>query len=313
MPNPLLFAWIGLLAIGLIALIVGSHRAIEHAQALVFGTRIPPFFIGITFVAVGTDLPEIANSIAASVAGHGDINMGDSVGSVATQATLVLGLLPWLAGSMSVGRKRVLVVTGLCAAALVLGGFFVSDGFLGRGDATMLILAWLVGSLVILKATGPLAEPALPVAARRSAYHALSLLGALVLVTAGATAAVSAFARLSEMAGVPEYILTFFLASIGTSLPELFVDVAALRRGLRDLALGDILGSNFVDATLSLGIGPLIAPTVVSGALGVRGAAATTGAILVGGALLAMRRKHDRLSGTLLLGVYAGLYLALLS
>ena len=313
MPDLLIFAWIGLLAVGLIALIVGSHRAIEHAQALVFGTRIPPFIVGITFVAIGTDLPEIANSIAASVAGHGDINVGDSVGSVATQATLVLGLLPWLAGPMAVSRKRVLVVTGLTAAAVILGGSFVSDGFLGRGDAALLLLAWLVGSVVIWRGTGPLAEPALPVAARRSAYHALSLLGALAIVTVGATVAVAAFVKLSEMAGVPEYILTFFVASIGTSLPELFVDVAALRRGLKDLALGDILGSSFVDATLSLGIGPMIAPTVVTGALGVRGAAAATVAMLLVGFLLALRRNHDRLSGILLLVAYVGLYLAVLS
>lgn len=312
MPYLTVFAWLGVLALSLTALVVASQRAIKHAEALVFGTRLPPFLIGITLVAVGTDLPEIANSIVASIAGHGDINVGDSVGSAATQATLVLGLLPWLGGSMEVSRKRVLVVCGACATALAIGGYLVSDGYLARPDAALLVAGWIIGSFVIWKGTGPIAEPALPVPAQKPASHALALFGALIGVTLAASLLVYAFVGLAELVGLPEYILTFFVASIGTSLPELFVDVAALRHGLKDLALGDILGSSFVDATLSLGIGPLLAPTLVNGPLALRGALTSAAAVALACVILLAGRKHGKLSGTALLAVYAGLYIAIL-
>ena len=68
---------------------------------------------------------------------------------------------------------------------------------------------------------------------------------------------------------VPEYLMAFLLASLGTSLPELMVDVTAVRRRQYDLAVGDALGSSFVDSTLSLGIGPLIAPIAVTSSIAV--------------------------------------------
>ncbi|MGI9627968.1 MAG: sodium:calcium antiporter, partial [Longimicrobiales bacterium] len=302
----MIFAWLGLVLVSLIGLVVASRSAIDHAQALAFGTKIPPFLIGITLMSVGTDLPEIANSIVASVGGHGDINVGDSIGSAVTQMTLVLGLLPWLAPPIDVSRKRVLVVCGACVAALLGGAWFVSDGYLARVEAAALLSWWVFGSVLIWKGTGPIAEPALPVPARKPLLNTLSLFGALIAVTISASALVFAFVRLSEAVGIPEYLLTFFVASIGTSLPELFVDVTALRRGLKDMALGDILGSSFVDATLSLGIGPLIAPTAVTAALAVRGAWVGAAAVALVAFVLVTRRQHNRLSGLMLIAVYVG-------
>lgn len=69
-----------------------------HLTELDSSSRIPPFVIGITLASIGTDLPEIANSIVASVTGHGDLNVGDAIGSATVQATLVHGLLPMIAG-----------------------------------------------------------------------------------------------------------------------------------------------------------------------------------------------------------------------
>ncbi len=304
--------WLAILLVSLGGMIAASRMAVEHAQALVFGTRMPPFLVGVTLLAVGTDLPEIANSIMASLAGHGDVNVGDSIGSTATQATLVLGLLPWLGGAMDATRKRVLLSCALCVIALAAGGWFVADGYLSRTDATFLVAAWVLGSTIMWIWSGPSAEPALPVSPLRPARHAVMLVLALSGLAAAAVFSVMAFVRIADLVGVPEYLLTFFVSSIGTSLPELLVDVGALRRGLKDLALGDVLGSSFVDATLSIGIGPLLAPTPVDGSLALRGALTTMGALALVGLVLGLRRKHDRVSGSLLIGVYAGVYLVLL-
>ena len=100
------------------------------------------------------------------------------------------------------------------------------------------------------------------------------------------------------------YIVGFLGAALGTSLPELIVDITALRRGQRDLAIGDVFGSSLVDATLSIGIGPIVAPTFVDQALGVRGGLVALGAVLFVTVLLGLRRRHTRLTGVVLIGLY---------
>ncbi len=91
------------------------------------------------------------------------------------------------------------------------------------------------------------------------------LLGWLAVVAGSATLVVQAFVRISDDIGVPELVASTVVLALGTSLPELVVDWTALRRGAAALAVGDLFGSSLVDASLAIGIGPLIRPTVVSG------------------------------------------------
>src|ERR671915_566986 len=137
-----------LLLVGLAAALAASDLAVSYTRALAAGLGAPPFVVGVVLVAVGTDLPEIANSIASHVQDEGDVNVGDSVGSTLTQYTFVLGLFP-----------------------LVIAVIAVS----------------------------------------------------LVAVGIGATVAVRSLVELSEEVGVPEFVLAFFGASLGTSAPEIVV------------------------------------------------------------------------------------------
>jgi cation:H+ antiporter len=267
--------WMILIVVGLAGAVLASRRAVTHASALAFGLRIPPFLVGITLVAIGTDLPEIANSIAASISGNGDLNVGDSVGSAATQVTLVLGLAPMAGGAFVAGGRRVAWVGGLTAAALAVGAILFADGFLGR----------------------PLAATI--------AY--LSLVGVF------ATGAVLGFEHISTILGIPQYIIAFFVASIGTSLPELVVSVSALRQGARDLAVGDLFGASLSDASLSIASGPLIAPSAISGALVVRGSVVAFVAVVIVTIIVGMARRIDWKIGLIFLVLYAGFYVALLA
>jgi cation:H+ antiporter len=308
----MMVAWLAVLVIGFAVALVASRRAVSHASTLAFGLRVPPFLIGVTLLAIGTDLPEIANSIVASVTGHGDINVGDSIGSTVTQVTLILGLLPFIGGAFIAGRARVMVTGALTVVALGVGAFLLRDGFLSRVDGTVLLIAWLVSSVIVWRNAPPAAQPAITVPSRRKSHHALAALGYMLLVGAGATAAVQAFVHLAETFAVPEYLMTFFVASIGTSLPELMVDVTALRRGERDLAIGDIFGSSLIDATLSIGIGPIVAPTLINSELAVRGSLLAMAALAAVTLLLTVVRRHDWKTGIVLLGIYAAMYLLLL-
>jgi cation:H+ antiporter len=301
------------MSIGFAITVFASRRAVVEARSLVAGTRIPPFIIGITLVSIGTDLPEIANSIVASISGHGDINVGDSIGSAATQSTLVLGLLPILGGAFVVGARRVAPIGIATVGALLLGAWLMADGMLSRSDAVILILAWIAGSAVAMRQLPEGSQPTIRVEAQDKLRRALMMMLALGFVGGGAATAVWAVTQLAAVLGAPEYLIAFFIASIGTSLPELAVDLTALRTGLRDLAVGDVLGSTMIDTTLSVGAGPLIAPVAVTANQVVPGsllAAAVIGLVVV---LLALRRTLDWKSGSVLIGLYLCFYVALLA
>lgn len=288
--------------------ILASQRAVVDAAALAAGTRIPPFIVGITLLAIGTDLPEIANSIVSSISGHGDINVGDSVGSAVTQATLVVGLLPIVGGAFVAGRRRVARIGGATVGALLLGAFLMSDGFLGRGDAILLIGSWLAGNVLVWRDLPPEAQPSIQVVVGGRLRKGFEVLVALAVVAVGATAAVWGLATVAEALDVSEYLVAFVLASLGTSLPELVVNLTAIRQGQRDLALGGALGASFIDSTLSIAAGPLIAPVAVTAGLVVRGSIAAAATIALVVVLLSVRRRHDRVSGFILVALYFAFY-----
>jgi cation:H+ antiporter len=294
---------------GLAVALVASDYAVSYTRALAAAVGAPPFIVGVALVSVGTDLPEIANSVAAHAQGEGDVNVGDSVGSALTQYTLVLGLFPLVAAMIPIQRGQVGLVTVLTAAGLGLTTFFVADGWLARWEGAALVLAWVIFTFAVVKALpGQVVDEPPPVRHKRRIVQVGVVLLALAFVGFGATVAVRALVRLAEVAGVPEFALAFFGASIGTSSPEIVVDITALRRGAPGIALGDALGSSLVDSTLSIGAGPLLFPADVTPRLAVVGTVYTLLAVAVAGAVLTARRRHDRASALVLLALYGFSY-----
>lgn len=292
--------------------VMASRRAVTHTIALAAGTRLPPFAVGFTLLAIGTDLPEIANSIVASISGHGDLNVGDSVGSAATQATLVLGLLPLIGGAFVISKKRVARIGIATVFALMLGAALMIDGFISRLDAIVLLSAWIIGTAIMWGPPPPHTQLSLQLEATAKMKKVFLVLSALAVVAAGTTGAVWGLTRLAVAISTPEYVVAFFLASIGTSLPELVVTTTAIRQGQRELAIGDALGSSFLDSTLSIGIGPLIAPVAVTASFAVKGSLVAAAAIGMVALVLSLRGRHDWRSGTAFILMYLGFYVVLL-
>ena len=88
--------------------------------------------------------------------------------------------------------------------------------------------------------------------------------------------------------------------------------LTALRQGQKDLAIGDAVGATFVDSTLSIAAGPLIAPVAVTASLAVRGSLIAAIAVALVTILLVARKRHDRLSGVVLIAIYLSLYFFLI-
>jgi cation:H+ antiporter len=198
-------------------------------------------------------------------------------------------------------------------AGLGITTLFVLDGHLDRFEGLALVAAWGAATIATTRLlAGGAADDPPAVRHDGKVAQVLVALGALGLVGAGATVAVHSLVRLAETLGVPEFLLAFFGASVGTSMPEILVDVTALRRGAPGIALGDALGSSLVDSTLSIGAGPVVAPADVTTRLAVVGSLYTLAAVAIVGAVLVWRRRHDRSSAVVLMGLYALSYVILL-
>ena len=154
----------------------------------------------------------------------------------------MLGLLPLLAGPFEIRRMRVFVMATATMVALGLGIVVMRDSYLSRMDGGLLILFWLVGSLAIMRHLTPASEPLETAEEHGGLYHASTALVFLALIGLGASVAVRSLVTLSALLNVPQYMLAFVLGALGTSLPELVFDLAAIRSGLKDMAIGDGFG-----------------------------------------------------------------------
>ena len=301
---------VAVLIIGIVLMTYSSDKAVEHSVKIASALRISPLLIGLVLVSIGTDLPEIVNSIISCAVGHADIELGDSLGSVLTQMTLVIGLLPFLAGKFKVKRKEVLIIGAFEVLALILAVCIAEKGYFTRINALFLVASWPVFILLTRSATANDAKEKEHLVARNdeSNFHHLrhwviAILG-FVGIAIGAYAVIQSVITLSAAFHISEYLISFFVMAIGTSLPELVVEVMALRRKQYGLAIGDAIGSCMVDASVSVGIGQLFFPQAVSGELAlITGLYAIFGSIVVI-LTLALRKKLDKKAGALFILVY---------
>ncbi len=302
-----IFAIVALI-LGIALLTYSSDKAVEHSVKIALEWGFSPFMTGLILVSLGTDFPEIVNSIASSAIGHGDINVGDSLGSVLTQMTLVFGLIPFLGGIFKVKRKEIAVIGACEVLALILAVSMAEKGYITRINALFLVASWPVFMLLTRCATAKNAKEKKQVVARTDERHrrhfVIAILG-FIGVAIGAYVVIQSVITLSTVFRIPEYLISFFVLAIGTSLPEVVVTVMAVRKKQYELAIGDIIGSCIVDASFAVGIGPLIFPIEVSGELAtITGLYAIFGSIVVV-LTLALREKVDRKAGALFIIAYA--------
>jgi cation:H+ antiporter len=300
--------WVALLAIGLAAAILGSRRAVTYASNIAYSFPVSPFIIGAVIVAIGTDLPEIANSFVGALRDEGDFAAGNATGSTITQMTLVLGILPLVGGAIAIEPGRIALPGSLMVGGLLMGAVFGADNQLTQLEGIVLVGFWIVSTVLIYRHTPVAGEPSMVAYGQGLGRSVAGLLIALAVVGGGATAAVTAFLEIADRLNAPVFLVSFFAASFGSSLPELVVDITAVRRGERDLAVGDIFGSSLIDATLVLGIGPMIRTLSVDGNLVV--VSGIVAAIIVAALTFALvrKRRHDWITGVALLLAYLALY-----
>ena len=291
--------------LGVTLLVFSSDKAVEHSIRIATTLGIAPFIIGLILVSIGTDLPEIANSIVSCYMGHADIDVGDSLGSVLTQITLILGIIAVLTKDFILKRKEV-IVTGVCLIlALILTLSIVKQGRISRLNAFILIASWPFFMFFTERLTEKEAKKKFIYQYKPTIRKDLiiAILG-FVGVAVGAYVLTQSVIKISSVLKISEFLISFFIVSIGTSLPELIVDVTAIRKKEYELAVGDIIGSCIVDTTISISIGNLLFPNIISGRLAmITGLYAIFASIIVI-ATLALRKKLDTKAGIFFIFVY---------
>jgi len=302
-----IFGAIGVLIFGTALLVFSSDKAVKHSINIAQALKISPIIIGLTLVSIGTDFPEIANSIVSCAAGYGDINIGNSIGSVLAQITLVFGILSFIR-TFKVKREEILIIGSCLILSLILLLATLEKGYISRLSAFFLVISWPLFMLVVRSSEKFLKESKKfrVYAKKRSNNFLLDILIATLGfagVGIGSYLVVQSVIKLSIAFKVPEFLLSFFIVAIGTSLPELTVDFTAIRKKAYGIAVGDLIGSCIVDATLAPAIGLLLFPVPihpVSLNIGFYTLFASFLVILI----LAIREKVDKLAGILFILLY---------
>jgi cation:H+ antiporter len=297
--------WIAVLIIGIILIAFSSDKAVKHSVYFASASGIRPLMIGFFIVSLGTDFPEIINSLISCSIGHGDIAAGDAIGSVLTQITLVLGILAFASRGFKIKRREILSIGACELLALILVYLVVEKGFLTRIDALFLVFSFPVYLLITHYILRGRPKPVVLSHPGKSRIHygSVAVFG-FIGVAIGAYFIIQSIINLSIAFNLPEFLLSFVLMSIGTSLPELAVDLTAIRRKQYEVAIGDIVGSCVVDASFSIGIGQLFFPQEVSASLAQTGVLYTLIASLIVISILALRKKLDKIGGILFIAVY---------
>jgi len=304
---------------GIVLVIFSSKYAVKHSALLATALGISPLIIGVTLVSIGTDISEIFNSIISCSLGHGDIDVGDSVGSDLTQLTLVFGLLPIICGSFHINRRDIIILGSCEVLSLMMIFTIVEKGYITRLNAIFMVFSltiyiWLIyttnkDSLHHRIEHLNIIQPS----NMKKRYHLLIAAIGFVGVTISAFAIVQSVVFISQTINVHEYIISFFVLAIGTSLPELVVDIHALRAGHHGIAIGDIVGSCIVDSTLSIGIGQVFFPQAVTAELAVPTVLYTLIVSIIVIITVAVRRKIDKKAGVFFIMLYFSAYFVLFS
>ncbi|MBZ0112858.1 MAG: calcium/sodium antiporter [Thermoanaerobaculia bacterium] len=243
---------------GLAALIFGAELLVRGASRLAAAFRISPLVIGLTVVAFGTSAPELAVSLRSAAVGQADLAVGNVVGSNIFNVLFILGLAALIA-PLRVDRKLVRLDVPLMV--VLSGGVWILalDQQLSRLEGCFLVVGILLYTAFQLwhgrweeqppeavSSNGPTRAPSRWIAG-------LLAIGGLVLLVLGSRWLVDGAVLIARAFGIGERVIGLTLVAAGTSLPEVATSLIAAFRGERDIAVGNVIGSNLFNLLAVLG------------------------------------------------------------
>ncbi|MRI83254.1 MAG: sodium:proton exchanger [Nitratiruptor sp.] len=245
------------------ALIKGADWIIKESEKIALHFGISEFVIGATLIALGTSLPEMAASIAASIDGKSDLAISNVIGSVTLNITLVLGLVFLIAKQIH-PRRDIFSRDSAWALFPIFTFLMVAyDGTISRGEG-ILFLVLMGGYLLFLAQEPTIVAGEIDEEVKREPFNwpptILWLTFGFIAVVYGADIAIESASNIARHLGVREWLIGLFLVAFGTSLPELVVSIQAAWNGKADMSIGNIIGSNVANFSVVLGSAATINP-----------------------------------------------------
>lgn len=250
-------------------LIVASNAFIKAAEKIGVAFGIPTFIIGVTIVAAGTSLPELVSSIIAVASGSPEIVIGNVVGSNISNIFFILGFVAVFSRVIRIDYEIINVDLPLLIGSAFMLSIFVMDGHFSFFEAVLSIISLIVYLVYALNVETSIVnvndeikhlEEEHPKATAKT-WLMLLLGGFFIYLSADYT--VNSIIELSAIFEIGEEVIALTAVSLGTSLPELAVSIAAARKGNPDMAVGNILGSNIFNSFAVMGIPRLFGPLVI--------------------------------------------------
>jgi cation:H+ antiporter len=314
---------VGLVILGLVLLVTGGEALLRGAVSLATLLKLTPAIIGLTVVAAGTSIPEMAVSVLAAADNKADISVGNVVGSNIFNITCIIGIcavfmpIPIIGNTIKLEYPVLAIVTLLCLA-------LAQDGQINRLDAILLMTVYLAFTVYLISLVRQQVSASEAVAfaeevkdlsgnEKKPAWWSASLLVLLgvLLLAGGAQATVTGAVELARLMGWSERLIGLTIVSVGTSLPEVVASALSLYRGRADVSVGNVIGSNLFNILMILGVSGFITPLPVQEAIYSSDCYWMLGVTLLLFQVMFTGRKISQLEGGILLIVY-GTYLTLL-
>lgn len=311
---------LALILLGLALLVAGGEALLRGAVGLATLLRLTPALIGLTVVAAGTSVPELAVSAFAAGQGKVDIAVGNVVGSNLFNVAFILGL-----GAL----VRPLVVTGstvkleypVLALVTLLCVALAQDGSINRVDGVLCLAIYLCFTAYLVglvreqmkdQELNEVRDAVAEITPRPAAWWCAALVAAgAALLAGGAHATVTGAVEVARVLGLSERVIGLTIVAVGTGLPEVVTSLVSSLRGRDDVAIANVIGSNLFNILVILGLGATISPLSVAPGIVASDVWWMLGVTLLLFPLMFTGRRINRWEGGLLLAVYV-VYLAVL-
>jgi len=252
---------------GGVLLVGGAEALVRGASRLAATFGISPLVIGLTVVAFGTSAPELSVSVASAIGGNPDVAVGNVVGSNIFNVLVILGIAALIA-PLVVSQQLVRVEVPLMIGVSLLVWLLALDDTLGRLDGALLFAGIVIYTIwAIRKSRRESREVQEEYAAEFSGKDETpqtilldigKVVGGLALLVLGARWFVNGAIEFAEALGVSDLVIALTVVAAGTSMPELVTSVVASIRGERDIAVGNVVGSNLFNILAVLGLTGLL-------------------------------------------------------
>lgn len=291
---------IALFIASLTALVLASDKFVEAAERIGLSKGISPFIIGVTIVAFGTSLPELAASIASIYSGTSEIVVANAVGSNITNILLVLGLTALVGKSIRLDFDVMDIDMPLLISSAFIMYFTLQDQVFTLFEALIYLAA--LACFLIYSIQDNRDDEAKTYKTDSKDFLIL-ILGA-VFIFLGAKYTIVAIKSLSESAGISPEIIALSAVALGTSLPEVIVSISAAKRGKHAIAVGNVLGSNIFNTYAVMGISRLLGDLIIPESTINFSIPFMVGVTVLFG-LMCLSRKISKWEGIVLLLLYA--------